>query len=86
VPTIIRENGYEIRVYTLDHPPPHVHVAKAGAALKIDLATCHVIEIVGTISDREVKRAEVLVTKHAQLLKHEWTKIHGKQGTDRKRS
>lgn len=77
MPTIIREDGYEIRIYTLDHPPPHVHVAKAGAVLKIDLATCQVIEIVGTISDREVKRAEGLVAKHAQLLEKEWTNIHG---------
>ena len=77
MPTIVREDGYEIRIYTLDHPPPHVHVAKAGAVLKIDLATSHVVEIVGTISDREVKRAEGLVAKHAQLLIKEWTKIHG---------
>jgi hypothetical protein len=49
----------------------------AGAVLKIDLATCQVIEIVGTISDREAKRAEGLVAKHAPLLKKEWTKIHG---------
>lgn len=54
-----------------------MHVAKAGAILKIDLVTCRVIEIVGTISDREAKRAEVLVAKHAPLLKKEWTKIHG---------
>ena len=78
MPTIIREDGYEIRIYTLDHPPPHVHVAKAGAVVKVGLATCQVIEIVGTISDREVRRAEVLVAKHAQLLRDEWTKIHGK--------
>ena len=77
MPTIVREDGYEIRIYTLDHPPPHVHVAKAGAVLKIELATCRVIEIAGTISDREAKRAESLVAKHAQLLKKEWTKIHG---------
>ena len=77
MPTIVREDGYEIRIYTLDHPPPHVHVAKAGAILKIDLATCQVVEIVGTISNREAKRAEDLVAKHAQLLNKEWTKIHG---------
>jgi hypothetical protein len=77
VPTIIREDGYEVRIYTLDHPPPHVHVAKAGAVLKIDLATCQVIEIVGAISDREAKRAEGLVAKHVQLLKKEWANIHG---------
>lgn len=62
MPTIIREGGYEIRIYTLDHVPPHVHVAKAGAVVKIDLAACHAIEIAGTISDREVRRAELLVT------------------------
>ena len=77
MPTIVREDGYKIRIYTLDHPPPHVHIAKPGAVLKVDLATCRVIEIVGRISDREAKRAEGLVAKHAQLLKKEWTKIHG---------
>jgi hypothetical protein len=57
--------------------PPHVHVAKAGAIVRIDLATHTVTEIVGTISDRDVKRAERLVAKHANRLKEEWTKIHG---------
>ena len=50
MPTLIRGDGYEVRIYTLDHPPPHVHVAKAGAVVKIDLATCQVIEIVGAIT------------------------------------
>ena len=63
-----------------------MHVAKAGALVKIDLATCQVIEIVGAISDRDVRRAERLVARHAQFLKDEWTRIHGKPGTDRERS
>ena len=67
-----------MRIYTLDHPPPHVHVAKAGAIVRIDLATLTVTEIVGTISDRDVKRAERLVARHATRLKAEWTKIHGR--------
>jgi DNA-binding GntR family transcriptional regulator len=79
VPTLIRENGFEVRIYTFDHPPPHVHVAKAGAIMKIDLATHEVTEIVGAISDRDVKRAELLVAKHVQLLKEGWTKLHGKR-------
>jgi hypothetical protein len=86
VPTVIRESGFAARIYTLDHPPPHVHVAGAGAVVKIDLATCQVIEIVGRISDRDVRRAEELVARHAQFLKGEWTKIHGEPRTDRKRS
>ncbi|SRR5713101_5375823 len=57
MPTVLREEGFEVRIYTLDHPPPHVHVAKAGAIVRIDLATRTVTEIVGTISDRDVRRA-----------------------------
>ena len=77
VPTLIREEGFEVRIYTFDHPPPHVHVAKAGAILKIELATCQVTEIAGTISDRDVQRAERLVAKHAPFLTAEWTRLHG---------
>ncbi|HKC79753.1 MAG TPA: DUF4160 domain-containing protein, partial [Gemmatimonadaceae bacterium] len=60
MPTVIREDGFEVRIYTFDHPPPHVHVSKAGAIVRIDLATHYVTEIVGAISDRDVKRAERL--------------------------
>ena len=68
MPTLIREDGFEVRIYTLDHPPPHVHVAKAGAIVKVELSTHHVVEMVGTISDRDLKRAEALVARNAELL------------------
>jgi hypothetical protein len=74
MPTVIREDGFEVRIYTFDHPPPHVHVAKAGAIVRIDLATHYVTEIVGAISDRDLKRAERLGAKQ---LMQEWAKIHG---------
>ncbi len=79
MPTLIREEGFEVRIYTLDHPPPHVHVAKAGAIVKIDLSTRHAIEIVGEISDRDVKRAERLVARNAAFLKSEWEKLHARR-------
>lgn len=79
MPTLIREEGFELRIYTLDHPPPHVHVAKAGAIVKIDLSTHHTIEIVGAISDRDVKRAERLVARNTQFLKLEWEKLHARR-------
>jgi hypothetical protein len=66
VPTVIREEGFEARIYTFDHPPPHVHVATAGAIVRIDLATHEVTELAGDISDRDVKRAERLVARHAK--------------------
>ena len=78
MPTVIRQAGFELRIYTLDHPPPHVHVWKAGAVVKIDLATAEVVEVAGAISDRDVKRAERLVARNSARLKREWAKLHGK--------
>ncbi len=79
MPTLVREAGFEVRIYTLDHPPPHVHVAKAGAIVKIDLSTYHAIDIVGAITDRDVKRAERLVARNAQFLTLEWEKLHARR-------
>ena len=79
MPTFVRRAGFEIRIYSLDHAPPHVHVFKAGAVLKIDLSTCMVTEIVGDISDRDVRRAERLVAGHAEGLRLEWERMHGEE-------
>jgi Domain of unknown function (DUF4160) len=86
VPTVLRERGFEVRIFTLDHPPPHVHVAKTGAIVKIDLTTHQATEIVGSISDHDVKIAERLVAQNATLLKEHWEKIHGHGDIKRKRS
>ena len=52
---------------------------KVGAIVKIDLATHQVREIVGRISDRDVRRAERLVAKHAEFLKAEWERLHARR-------
>ena len=77
MPTVLREAEFEVRIYTFDHPPPHVHVAKAGAVVRIDLASQTATEIVGVISDGDVKRAERLGARHAHALKERWARIHG---------
>ena len=77
MPTIVREAGFEVRIYTSDHPPPHVHVEKAGAVVKVDLATAEALRIVGNISDRDVRRAERIVAKHAATLVLAWKELHG---------
>jgi hypothetical protein len=74
---LIRWEGFEIRIYTLDHPPAHVHVFKAGAVVRIELATCKVTEIVGDISDRDVRRAERLVADNQTALREAWEHLHG---------
>ena len=86
MPTVLRERGFEVRIYTLDHPPPHVHVAKASAIVKIDLTTYEATEIVGSISDHDVKAAERLVARNETLLKEHWERIHGRRHSKHKRS
>jgi hypothetical protein len=63
-----------------------VHVAKAGAVVKIDLSTERVVEIIGRISDRDVKAAEQLVGRNVTFLREEWEKIHGPSRRERKGS
>lgn len=63
-----------------------MHVAKAGAIVKVDLSTHQAVEIVGTISDRDVQRAERLVEQNAQFLRGDWEKRHGRHSSKRKRS
>jgi Domain of unknown function (DUF4160) len=79
MPTVIREAGFEVRIYTLDHPPAHVHVWKAGAVVKIDLATHQAVEAVGEISDRDISRAERLVATNSARLRREWARLHAKK-------
>jgi pterin-4a-carbinolamine dehydratase len=79
MPTVIREAGFEVRIYTLDHPPAHVHVWKAGAVVKIDLATHQAVEVVGEISDRDISRAERLVARNSARLRREWARFHAKK-------
>jgi len=49
--------------------------------VKIDLTTHEAIEIVGAISDCQVRRAERLVgqTRGTVNLKRQWTRIHGNE-------
>jgi hypothetical protein len=39
MPTILREGGFAVMIFTRDHPPAHVHVLKAGGAVKVSLLT-----------------------------------------------
>jgi Domain of unknown function (DUF4160) len=37
MPTGLRQDGFDVMIYTDDHPPAHVHVFKAGEEIIIDL-------------------------------------------------
>jgi hypothetical protein len=37
MPTVFRQEGFDVMIYTLDHEPEHVHVWKAGKEVVINL-------------------------------------------------
>ena len=82
MPTVLREAGFEVRIYTFDHRPPHVHVWKAGAVLKVDLATHEVIEIIGAISDRDVNSGapggQTRGTANASMDEDSWQRVRSR--------
>jgi hypothetical protein len=39
MPMVIREGGFEVRMFYDDHPPPHAHVVKAGSEVRVNLIT-----------------------------------------------
>lgn len=39
MPTVLRESGFNFRIYTDDHEPSHVHVIKAGKEAVITLGS-----------------------------------------------
>jgi hypothetical protein len=82
MPTVTREDGFEIIVYSgNEHRPPHVHVFKNGATIRVaigdELTYPHVIGKGNTIAGRELVKAVRLVKKHQATCSNIWRRIHG---------
>lgn len=75
MPTIIREYGFEIQIYTDDYLPPHVHVHKNGAMAKINLDPIKVVLNTG-IRKQNLRKALVIIIDNLPLLLEKWREIH----------
>ena len=76
MPTIIRQDGFRIVIYTNDHLPPHVHIFKNDAEVKIELVEPRVFSVEGKIGNKELAKAFNLVIKHQVELLEKWREIH----------
>ena len=80
MPTVLRKDGFDFRIYFNDHLPPHVHVFKAGGQAKISLnddnGDSELVQVEG-MSNKEVKRILEIVMEHQQELLQKWEEIHG---------
>ena len=55
--------GADIKVYYLDHDPPHVHAVHADGVIKIEIATGNIVRVRGT---RPKARTERLILAWVQ--------------------
>ena len=80
MPTVLRQAGFAVRIYTDDHAPAHVHVWKAGELVVINLndETRRVTtRAVKGMSKQNQRRALILVGAHQAFLLERWREIHG---------
>jgi Domain of unknown function (DUF4160) len=76
MPTIIRQDGFRIMIWPNDHLPPHVHVFKSGAEVKIELVEPKVFNVEGKIGNKDLAKALSLVIEHQVELLEKWKEIH----------
>jgi len=79
MPTLFRQDGFRVVIYTDDHEPPHVHVLKGETEVKVDLGSMtispNVILLRGKRSDA-AKALEIVTDRQTELLEA-WRRIHG---------
>jgi Domain of unknown function (DUF4160) len=76
MPTIIKKDGFRIVIWPNDHLPPHIHVFKSDAEVKIELVEPRVFNVEGKISNKDLAKALSLVIDHQVELLEKWREIH----------
>ncbi|MBE9129957.1 MULTISPECIES: DUF4160 domain-containing protein [unclassified Coleofasciculus] len=80
MPTVLRKDGFAVRIYFNDHLPPHVHVFKGGGQVRISLGSeaeePELVQIEG-MSDKDAAKALAIVIEHQLELLKKWEEIHG---------
>jgi hypothetical protein len=81
MPTVLRQEGFEVRINTNDHNPPHVHVYKAGGVCKIALGgddePPSLVLVSRNITRSDARMAISIVEKYQQYLLERWSEIYG---------
>lgn len=79
MPTVLRQEGFEVRIYFDDHEPPHVHVIKAGEEIVVNLGdetTKPWIRENKGMRQKDMRGALRIVAEYQPHLIAEWRRIH----------
>ena len=80
MPTLLTQDGFDVMIYTRDHPPAHVHVWKAGGEAVIDLggdAAAPSVRDFKKMRKESVRKAVRMVEENQAFLLIQWREIHG---------
>jgi hypothetical protein len=76
MPTVLRQDGYEVVIYFNDHPPPHVHAFKGGGEAKINLNPVQIAQA-WQLNKATVRKAKRVVVENQLYLLERWQEING---------
>ena len=70
-----QRHGYDVRIYTREHGPAHVHVFRGEQRVKVNLAPLQFSENKGFTS-RELRTIRGLLEDNLQMILREWERLH----------
>jgi hypothetical protein len=81
MPTVHREDGFNVVIYPNDHLPCHVYVIKAGGQVIVKLGSeiepPSIEQVYGDISDKDAIKGLKIVQSNQLKLLSAWRTIHG---------
>lgn len=75
MPTVLRKNGYVVRIYPNDHTPAHVHVKRGGKEARITLVEIGVVTNAG-FNPREITEILRIIEEAQEELLKMWDTYH----------
>ncbi len=77
MPTVLRQAGFSVMIYTRDHEPMHVHVWHQGNEAIIRFETDVILLEINGMNRREARLALAIVNENRELLIEKWREIYG---------
>jgi len=77
MPTVLRQSGFSLMIYTRDHKPMHVHIWYQGNEAVIRFETEIILLEAQGFNRREIRRALAIVRQNREFLIEKWREIYG---------
>ena len=69
-----QRHGFDVRIFTREHGPAHVHVFRGEKHVKVDLDPIRFSQNKG-FKSRELKQIRKLLSQHMELIFREWERL-----------